>query len=61
MDRIMVPFRKRGMALESVEYKRQSDFIAFCLVEFDEEPENASRILKNLQRTVDVQDIEILN
>lgn len=60
LDRIMAPFRKRGMALESVEYKRESDFVAFCLIEFDEDPENSTRIFKNLLRTVDIHEIEIL-
>lgn len=57
----MSPFRKRGMALESVEYKRESDFIAVCLVEFDEDAENSTRIYKNLLRIVDIQEIEILS
>lgn len=60
LDRILAPFRKRGMSLESVEYKRESDFIAFCIVEFDEDAENSSRIFKNLLRVVDILSMEVL-
>ena len=61
LDRILAPFRKRGMALESVNYKRDSDFLATCLIEFEEDKENSGRILKNLMRTYDVQDIEVVS
>jgi acetolactate synthase regulatory subunit len=61
LDRILAPFRKRGMAVESVNYKRDSDFLATCLIEFEEDKENSGRILKNLMRTYDVQDIEIVS
>jgi acetolactate synthase regulatory subunit len=61
LDRILAPFRKRGMALESVNYKRDSDFLATCIIEFEEDKENSGRILKNLMRTYDVLDIEVVS
>ena len=60
LDRILSPFRKRGMSLESVTYKRESDFVAICALEFDEDKENSERIYKNLLRIVDVNSVEIL-
>ena len=61
LDRIIAPFRKRGMALESMIYKRESDFLATCAIEFDEDQENSERIHKNLFRIVDIQTIEIIS
>jgi hypothetical protein len=49
------------MALESVNYKRDSDFLATCIIEFEEDKENSGRILKNLMRTYDVLDIEVVS
>jgi acetolactate synthase regulatory subunit len=61
LDRILAPFRKRGMTLDSVIYKRDSDFLATCAIEFEEDKENSGRILKNLMRTYDIQDIEVVS
>jgi acetolactate synthase regulatory subunit len=61
LDRILAPFRKRGMTVESVNYKRESDFLAACIIEFDEDNENSERIFKNLIRTYDIESIEIVS
>ena len=49
------------MTVESVNYKRESDFLAACIIEFDEDQENSDRIFKNLIRTYDVESIEIVS
>ncbi len=60
IDRIMMQFRKRGMTLNSLDYKKVDFVNATCTIEFDEEEVQASKILKNLMRTIDISEIEIL-
>lgn len=56
----MMQFRKRGMTLNSLDYKKVDFVNATCTIEFDEDDVQASKILKNLMRTVDISEIEIL-
>jgi acetolactate synthase regulatory subunit len=58
LDRIMMHFRKRGMTVESVNYKNDGNAKASCLVEFLELKDNADKIYLNLMRTVDIESIE---
>ena len=58
LDRIIMPFRKRGMTVEAVSYKNEGGEKATCVVEFMEDPIKAELIYKNLMRTVDVVGIE---
>ena len=60
IDRIMLAFRKRGLCVDALQYKKISDSLAECEVEFQEEAENANRIYKNIIRLVDITEIEIL-
>jgi acetolactate synthase regulatory subunit len=60
VDRIMLSFRKRGQMVDSIHYKKISEDIATCEVEFEEEVENARRIYNNMIRLVDILEIEIL-
>jgi hypothetical protein len=56
----MLSFRKRGLMVDELHYKKLSDEAAVCDVEFMEEAENANRIYKNIIRLVDIVDIEVL-
>jgi len=59
LDRIMMHFRKRGLLVNEINYKALNAQQAECVVLFDEDKENASRIYNNIMRTVDVHTIEI--
>ncbi|MFQ3576433.1 MAG: hypothetical protein SNJ77_08360 [Cytophagales bacterium] len=50
-------FRKRGMAVDALQYNKESDSIAFCKIEFTEEPDGARKLFNNLLRTVDILEI----
>jgi len=54
IDRILMPIRKRGMKLTSLNYQRESDTTAVCTVCFEEEPQIAEQVYKNLVRTLDI-------
>jgi hypothetical protein len=56
----MLSFRKRGLLLESLHYKKTSANTAICELEFEEELENAERIRKNTLRLEDILEIEVL-
>ncbi len=60
IDKIMLSFRKRGLMVDELHYKKLSEELASCEVEFQEEPENANRIYKNIVRLVDILEIEVL-
>lgn len=60
IDRILLSFRKRGLTVDSLHYKKISDSLAECEVEFQEEAENAGRIYKNMIRLVDILEIGVL-
>jgi len=61
LDRIVSPFRKRGLMLDSVTYKKSDDDLATCYIEFFEDEFNSNRIMKNLIRIIDILDVEIIN
>ena len=58
IDRILMHFRKRGMAVDSLQYSKENDSLAFCKIEFTEEQEGARKLFNNLLRTVDIIDIQ---
>lgn len=60
IDKIMLSFRKRGLMLEELHYKKTSANTAICELEFEEEFENAERIRKNTLRLEDILEIEVL-
>lgn len=60
VDKIMLSFRKRGLMVDELHYKKLSEEEATCEVEFMEEAENAGRIYKNIIRLVDIVEIEVL-
>ena len=60
IDRIMMPFRKRGMLIESLTYEKVDERTAACKVKFEEDEVNTNRIYKNLIRLVDINSIEVI-
>jgi len=56
----MLSFRKRGLMVDTLHYKKLDDSFAECEVEFTEEAESAGRIYKNVIRLVDILEIEVL-
>lgn len=58
IDKIVMNFRKRGMSLNSLEYKRLDEFKAICIIEFEDTPASSSRIFSNMQRVYDIVDMK---
>jgi len=56
----MLSFRKRGLMVDALHYKKLDESLAECEVEFTEDAESASRIYKNVIRLVDIIGIEVL-
>ncbi|MFN0047508.1 MAG: hypothetical protein ACKVOU_00125 [Cytophagales bacterium] len=54
----MMNFRKRGMTLNSLEYKRIDENKAVCIIEFEDSPAGSSRIFSNMQRIYDIVDMK---
>jgi acetolactate synthase regulatory subunit len=59
IDRIMMQFRKRGLMINSLEYKKVDFTSATCKIEFEEVADQADKIYKNMLRSVDINGIEI--
>ncbi|MBC7390892.1 MAG: hypothetical protein H7329_16915 [Opitutaceae bacterium] len=53
----MLSFRKRGMMVDMLHYKKISEESAECEVEFEDTPESAERIRKNILRLVDINEV----
>jgi acetolactate synthase regulatory subunit len=58
IDRIIMPIRKRGLSVLSLNYKRQDEKTAVCQVEFEIESAEYERIFKNMLRIHDITTIE---
>ena len=54
IDRILMPIRKRGMRITSLNYQRETDTTALCTVTFEEEAAIAEQVYKNMVRTLDI-------
>jgi acetolactate synthase regulatory subunit len=57
IDRILMPIRKRGLSVNSLEYKREGDK-GFCVLELEVEEDDATRIYKNMMRITDILEVE---
>jgi acetolactate synthase regulatory subunit len=58
IDRIIMPIRKRGLSVISMDYKRGEEMTAVCHVEFEIEAAEYDRIFKNMLRIHDITKIE---
>lgn len=61
IDRIMMQFRKRGLTVNSLDYKKVDMTTATCKVDFDEEASQSDKIYNNMLRSVDINSIDILS
>lgn len=57
VDKIMLSFRKRGMMVDMLHYRKITEDTAECEVDFEDTPESAERIRKNILRLVDINEI----
>ncbi|MBO9700757.1 MAG: hypothetical protein J7604_11155 [Sporocytophaga sp.] len=57
IDRILLPIRKRGMMVNSLNYRVQEAGLAICLIEVDIDPTESERIHKNMLRIQDINNI----
>ena len=57
IDRILLPIRKRGLSVNSLNYKKEDQNMATCIVEFEIEPTEIERIYKNMLRIQDIQTV----
>ncbi len=60
IDRIIMPIRKRGLCIDKLTYERDGEF-GNCVLEFEIDEADASRIYKNLMRITDILDVEKLS
>ena len=58
IDRILLPIRKRGLSVISLNYKQAEGLDATCTIEFETEENDAERVYKNMLR---IQDIKSVN
>lgn len=58
IDRIIMPIRKRGLSVISMNYKRNDEHTAVCHIEFEIEVTEYERIFKNMLRIHDITNIE---
>ncbi|MDX2190198.1 MAG: hypothetical protein SFY32_10060 [Bacteroidota bacterium] len=61
IDRIMLNIRKRGMMLESLDYKKIDAERAICVITFEDTWTSANRIFSNMQRIEDLIEIKRLD
>lgn len=57
IDRIMLPIRKRGISVISLNYSRKDSSTADCTIEFEIEPAGVERIYKNMIRIQDIKNV----
>ena len=53
VDKIMLSFRKRGMMVDMLHYRKITEDTAEC----EDTPESAERIRKNILRLVDINEV----
>lgn len=58
IDRILLPIRKRGLSVISLNYKHDQGLDATCIIEFETEENDVERVYKNMLR---IQDIKSVN
>lgn len=57
IDRILLPIRKRGISVVSLNYQREENNLATCIIEVEVEPAEVERIYKNLIRIQDIRKV----
>lgn len=57
IDRIILPIRKRGIAVSSFQYTQKDASHATCLIEFEIEASAVERVYKNMIRIQDINEV----
>jgi len=61
IDRILLPIRKRGLCVNSLNYQKKSESDAVCTIEFEVEESDTERVYKNMIRIYDIQNVTMLS
>jgi acetolactate synthase regulatory subunit len=61
IDRILLPIRKRGLSVNSLNYQKKDESTAVCTIEFEIDDTELERVYKNMTRLYDVQAITKLS
>ena len=61
IDRILLPIRKRGLSVISLNYKQTDNLDATCTVEFETEENDVERVYKNMLRIQDIKSVNKLS
>lgn len=57
IDRILLPIRKRGLKVTSLNYQQKDSKNATCILEFELDSIEAERVYKNMLRIHDIQTV----
>ncbi|MFN8416015.1 MAG: hypothetical protein U0U66_06755 [Cytophagaceae bacterium] len=57
IDRILLPIRKRGLSVLSLNYTKNTEENAVCAIEFETEEADAERVYKNMIRLQDIKSV----
>ena len=60
IDRILLPIRKRGLSVISLNYKKKDELNAACTIQFETEENDVERVYKNMLRIQDIIDVKKL-
>ncbi len=61
IDRILLPIRKRGLSVISLNYKQADNLDAICTIEFETEENDVERVYKNMLRIQDIKSVNKLS
>lgn len=61
IDRILLPIRKRGLSVISLNYKQADNLDAICTIEFETEENDVERVYKNMLRIQDIKSVSKLS
>ncbi len=61
IDRILLPIRKRGLSVHSLNYQKKDNENAVCTIEFEIEESDIDRVYKNMIRIYDIQGVTKLS
>lgn len=57
IDRILLPIRKRGLCVHSLNYHKKDEQNAVCTIEFEVDDSDTERVYRNMIRIYDIQEV----
>jgi acetolactate synthase II small subunit len=57
IDRILLPIRKRGISVNSLNYQQKDQSTATCTIEFEVDASDVDRVYKNMLRIQDILEV----